>query len=413
MTLPIAAVSAVAQTQGLTNREAELLRRLETLERRIQELEKAPQAASAAPAATPATSPPSAPAPTIAAPPWAAAIQPPATIALPPAGALQPGPPVISVEEAQRQTARAVANERAKAAGKVPKVQQDADLQAAFIFRDSIPTLNKQQFEVSSELSYRAVTTALQTERSALTINALRLGLTDGVELNIRLPAYITERQTQIGPGALLGREVQGIGDVGVGLSAVVFKPTYLYPGIALSTGIGLPTGVSPYEFRNYAPGLDPRSVFEAIQSRGHYTAEGQLTIFKTFDPLVLFASLKTDYSFSREIDGYLVEPGWRYGGTIGFSFAVSEFTTLGFQLTGQFDQAIAVSGTVNDPRSPFFGTRFERNKVRGLTPEAWIARVAAVQRLDVGLYAEPFVAFGLTDTSPDLQVGVGMRKRF
>ena len=132
------------------------------------------------------------------------------------------------------------------------------------------------------------------------------------------------------------------------------------------------------------------------MQSRGVWAALGNLQFYKTYDPVILFFGFGGQYSFEREVDGHTVQPGFRVTYNAGLSFALSEYTTLGYQISGAIEQPLIVDKTAL-PQQPneYFRSRF-----------------AVIQRLDTDLYLEPSVTTGLYNAG-DLTFGITLRKRF
>ncbi len=110
------------------------------------------------------------------------------------------------------------------------------------------------------------------------------------------------------------------------------------------------------------------------------------------------------NYALAREFEGNTFEPGLRYLYNAGLSLALSEHTTLGFQVSGSFER-------------PFKSTirTYNDGSVRTFVDpalETARARFVVIQRLDEGLYIEPSLTMGLTDDTPDMTLGLGLRKR-
>ncbi len=86
-----------------------------------------------------------------------------------------------------------------------------------------------------------------------------------------------------------------------------------------------------------------------------------------------------------------------RYSANVGFSFALTEKTTLAFQTIGFYQPNLKVSGVVT-PQS---------------YQEQYIARGALTVRVLDNTWVEPSIATGLTNESPAMNVGVTFRKRW
>jgi hypothetical protein len=133
------------------------------------------------------------------------------------------------------------------------------------------------------------------------------------------------------------------------------------------------------------------------IQTGGHWIPRTVIQFYKTTDPLVLFAGVGVEYGIPKSFGGIKVEPGLRYTYNVGFGFALSERSTLGFSLNGSLSDRKKVGGV------------FVPNSVA----ETMSARLTLIQRLADNFWIEPSVTVGLTDDTPDVSVGLTLRKRF
>ena len=278
--------------------------------------------------------------------------------------------------------------------------------QGSFVFRDSAPTLNSRKFEYSIDANYTRNVGQTQFDRLALASVTARYGLGYGFEGAVLLPYYMGQRTTVIGiVGQEVNETVQSIGDVQVQLSRQLWGQGAGYPGASLMVGMVAPTGKYPYKAFGLTRGsneqADPRSPFSPLMaSRGHWAAISNLQFFKTFDPVIVFFGLGTDYAFEREIDGHDAQPGLRLTYNAGFSLALSEYTTLGAQYLGSLEKPLKVDGqTVASLTS---STLFEGAR----------ARFLVVQRLGEGIYLEPSLVLGLTNDIPSYTAGLTFRRR-
>ena len=273
----------------------------------------------------------------------------------------------------------------------------DKSVASSFLFRDSAPTLNKQQFEVSQELSYTRNETQLQHDRSLLSVTSLRYGIVEGVEVGLTIPAYASQRSTQLDP--VYRDDIRALGDISLQATTSLWKPALWYPGAALATGVTLPTATqSPYLiFPTLAPGQDPRNPLATILGQQHWAGSGLIQFFKTFDPVVLFMGFGTQYTFSRDIGNFRIQPGMRYIYNFGLSVALSEYSTLGFSFIGSLDEPLKLNGV---------------NAGTGASEQAR-ARFVLVQRVNPDLFIEPSITHGLTNSTPAVTMSLGARQRF
>jgi hypothetical protein len=256
--------------------------------------------------------------------------------------------------------------------------------------------MKKGQVETSLDANYIRSNGFLQNDRIAIGSATVRYGIMDGLEISASVPRYHSVRTTQITPYEENRGPVDAIGGASLGLSYSLLNQTPDWPGLAVSvTGIYPGTEV-PYG-SDFKPGQNPIDILRSVQSSGHWGIGANLVAYKIVDPLLVFAGAGPTYYFPRHFAGYNIEPGIRYTANMGFSFALSEKTTLAFQTIALYQPKMKVQG-IYAPQS------FQ---------EQYVARFAATQRIIENLWVEPSVALGLTKDSPDLNLGMAVRKRW
>lgn len=272
------------------------------------------------------------------------------------------------------------------------------------VIRQNAVVLNPRGIEISTEMEYASRRSALQQDRGFVTNTSIRYGALRWLELSLTIPVGYTERTTTIGPAQDISKVVSGVGDLLVQANAKIVDQTQNWPGVVFSLGGFLPTGPSPYRFANYAfdrPGVaavpNPSNLFYDYYSQGAWGVRTNLQFYKTLDPLILFFGFGADHFFPQTFGSYTVSTGMHYHYNLGFSFAVSESTTLGFTLTGDYLESLKVNG-----RSVFESAS-----------EPTVARLTFIQRIAKQTYAEPAVSFGLNQDAPNFVIGLGLRKRF
>jgi excisionase family DNA binding protein len=130
----------------------------------------------------------------------------------------------------------------------------------------------------------------------------------------------------------------------------------------------------------------------------GHtsYAAGGGLSLVKSFDPVVLFATANYRHTFSRDFaDVTRLEPEERLDVTLGYALALNDTLTISTSVSALF------SG-----ETTFTNATLLRQDVYslqlGLT--SWLAR---------GLYIEPTVSFGLSGPGNNVAFGVTLPYTF
>ena len=124
----------------------------------------------------------------------------------------------------------------------------------------------------------------------------------------------------------------------------------------------------------------------------GHtsYAAGGGLSLVKSYDPVVLFATANYRHTFSRDFaDVTRLEPENRFDVSLGYALALNDTLTISTSVSALF------SG-----ESTFTNATLLRQDIYslqlGLT--SWLAR---------GLYIEPTVSFGLSGPGNSVAIGV------
>jgi len=85
------------------------------------------------------------------------------------------------------------------------------------------------------------------------------------------------------------------------------------------------------------------------------------------------------------------------YTYNLGFSFALSEKSTLGLQINGSYASKLLV----------------DKRRVPASELEPVVVRTSLVQRVFANTFIEPELTAGLTNNAPNLGLAVGLRHRF
>jgi hypothetical protein len=276
--------------------------------------------------------------------------------------------------------------------------------QELFVLRENNVTLKPTAWEAYTDVSYVSRIGLLQTDHAVLGSTSLRYGVLDWLELSATVPYGYASRTSQTGPGTAAKYSFGALGDSTIQANARLLQQSQNWPGVVLSLGVIIPTGPNPYTFANYA--LDsphgiatpnPTNVLRDYFSVGAWGVHSNLQFFKTMDPVILFFGGGVDYLFDQTVDGYYPQQGMRYNYNAGFSFALSDKTTLGFSINGTYENNLLVNGRT----------------VPASSLEPSLARLSIIQRMNKNLFLEPSVAFGLNSYSPNTQFDLGLRARF
>lgn len=279
----------------------------------------------------------------------------------------------------------------------------DAD-QESFVYRENAVTLKPAKVEASTQVGYLHSNGFLQTDRALIASTSLRVGLLDWLEIGATLPAFTGSRSRVVRPFVSRSEAVSGLGDLVIQANMRLHEQTAGTPGVVASVGGILPTGVSPYRFAFYQPlqnrpayNPNPTDLNGNYLSRGAAGLTGNVEVYKILDPIIVFFGAGTQYFFSREIEAHRVQPGPAYTYNLGLSFALSEKSTLGFQINGFYESQLLVDSH-RVPESEF---------------EPIVARVTLIQRVFPQTWIEPELDAGLTSSAPNLGLALGLRHRF
>jgi excisionase family DNA binding protein len=130
----------------------------------------------------------------------------------------------------------------------------------------------------------------------------------------------------------------------------------------------------------------------------GHtsYAVGGGVSLVKSFDPVVLFATANYRHTFSRDfVDVTRLEPEERFDVTLGYALALNDTLSISTSVSGLFSGETSFSN-VTLLRQEVYSLQF------GLT--SWLAR---------GLYIEPTVSFGLSGPGNSVAFGVTLPYTF
>lgn len=179
-----------------------------------------------------------------------------------------------------------------------------------------------------------------------------RYGVTDRLEVNLRIPlVYATGSTTTqpLGPNAQVfspGADAFSIGDIQLGASYQLNSGNNGWPIFIANTLFKTTTGTSPFSTPIYTTS-DPNGLFIAgipkklPTGTGFYTVEPNVTMLIPTSPAVFFANILYGINFSRDVDianrsgapptPATIGPGNFISGTFGVGFAVNDQTSVTF----------------------------------------------------------------------------------
>jgi hypothetical protein len=312
-----------------------------------------------------------------------------------------PEPPPAKASVAASRDSQTAPNPRPPGVGEPGDAPQELN-----VLRENAVTLKPAGIEVSTEADYTRRETQLQNDRAFIATTAVRYGVLNWLELSATIPAGYSVRTSNTSPTTSVTKYLSGIGDLSAQANARIVNETANWPGVVVSLGFIAPTGPNPYYLADYrfnvknagnirAP--NPRNPLIDYFALGSWALHSNVQIYKTVDPIILFAGFGFDHVFPLTEAGYTVNGFNRLSYNLGMSFALSEKTTLGFSFNGVYAPNIKVSGY----------------EVFQSASELALARFTVIQRIVKNVWLEPSISFGVDQDSPDFVIGLGVRARF
>ncbi|MEB6589449.1 MULTISPECIES: hypothetical protein [Pseudomonas] len=193
------------------------------------------------------------------------------------------------------------------------------------------------------------------------------------------------------------------IGDINVGVAYKFLDESETWPDAVATLRIKAPTGKDPYGIKlREVPGNDNLSVPESLPTgNGVWSITPGISLVKTFDPAVLFASLSYTYNMEDSFSDISPQvnskvPGdvklgdsWQIGG--GIAFALNERMSMSFSVSDQFAGKSKIKPDGGDWQSISNSDYNAANFNIGMT-------FAATDNLTI----VPNLSIGLTDDAPD-----------
>ena len=211
-------------------------------------------------------------------------------------------------------------------------------------------------------------------------------GILNNLTLTSRIPLstrYDTQRSLS----------VTDFGDISVGLR---WQPFAYVPGKAtvnLSTSLSTKTGVSPYEINNQT---------RLSTGSGTYSLSTTMSVSKVLDPVVLFGSLGSGYTFEEnglnQVRGgrilKTVQQGQSFSFSGGFSYSLSYDTSLSISTQIGYGTNTTLHFSSGDPVTSPDSLNGSMNFSLGI-------------RVDPKTIMNTSFGFGLTEDASDLSMGL------
>ncbi len=229
----------------------------------------------------------------------------------------------------------------------------------------NVVTLEKSEFRAELELGYALNESRVfgfqETTRTLSAIGTLAYGITDGMELSLALPLIYREQKAESSDATFLDEQHAGLGDVTLGLAATIPVPWVSTTGLV---SISLPTAT------------------DDLGSDGVTTSIG-FNVDKVMQPAFVYGGLAwvRDWGESQDAVGY----------TAGVGFFLNYALSIGAELDGSY-LFNPEQGMPNDMLSLVGRVSYQATPSFGVTPS---------------------VGVGLTESAPDVQLGLRLAWRF
>lgn len=217
------------------------------------------------------------------------------------------------------------------------------------------------------------------TQRSLFVPLTYRYGITDSLQGGVFVPLGWAHSEFAAG-AADFQDSTSPIGDVVVSLSYALPKKCAGDCDLVWTSSLTLPTGDASDLF----------IVPDAQSGNGWLEYSSSILAIQQYDPLTIFGGFGTRYAFQADRAGLDVERGVAFDYRFGVGFGVNENISLSAQFTGSYETELEVEG-------------------RGLpgSDRDLMSLRLALTKAEYDRIIEPFVSFGLTEDSNDVQAGI------
>lgn len=254
-----------------------------------------------------------------------------------------------------------------------------------------------------AELVFVGVTNTTTAVREIVqNSNRFRLGVTDRLEADIRIPyVYRKDRNTDTSTSQKTTIEGNGIGDIDFGLAYQLNQGKNDWPFFVGNLRYKTNNADGPFDVD-----YDSNNVAEELPTgTGFHSVEASLTAIKVSDPAVLFANLGYVYNIGRSIDRTFgdtrvldVDPGNAINASAGMGFSINPDLsfTLGYKHSYVF-KTVQDSQKVSD--SSLSTSESDASNIGALI-------VGANYRINPITSFNMNVELGATREAPDVRVG-------
>ena len=217
-----------------------------------------------------------------------------------------------------------------------------------------------------------------------------RVGLLENLQGFMSIPIGWSGRSVTAG-NSKTGSDAYGIGDLGLGLTRVMWAPEKSKTRILGFLQASAPTG-------DDAIALSQQSRNAGLGA-GYWTLTAGGNMSQSLDPVVLFGSLGYTYTFSTRINsGERIDVGNTFFYRTGVGYAINPNVTI----SASFSGASTGSVRINDQKIPAARTEPFSLRIAGSINSPDKKKKSAASK-----NYEPFLRYGLTSLATDVEFGI------
>ncbi|MDF0751011.1 transporter [Marinobacter sp. 71-i] len=233
--------------------------------------------------------------------------------------------------------------------------------------------------DIVSERVKRNQTTAALTTR---------IGLPWDSQLDVRIPYGYSEERRFSADNEETISSADGLGDISLGISHQLLYGEGSWPDILASLRWKSTSGRSPFDVTERNP---------IALGSGYDSINLGLTGVKVVDPLVYFGGANYSWNLSTREDAGRFEPGNSIGFSLGTAIALNLTSSLSFAYDQQFTER----------------SRLDGEAVPGSYLTTGTFSVGGSFAISNSQTADISLGIGVTEDSPDVQIGASMPLRF
>ena len=273
-------------------------------------------------------------------------------------------------------------------------------------------------FTIIPGITFGTVDIRQSTQRGNLGAVTLRYGVTDRMEVNVRVPWLSQSDTIQTAPAdtnaqpITIGPTGSGLGDIEFGTSYQINDGLNDWPVFIANLRVKSDSGRSPFDVPIYTIN-DPQGGFtrglpkELPTGTGFWAIDPGLTVAWASDPAVFFGSLRYIWNIARDVDiqdsaggaptRTNLDPGDGVGINFGVGFSLNEKSSISISY-----EHVRISASRSDGR-----------KITGSDYDTGTFNFGLSYRVSDRMSVNLGVGIGVTDQTPDTRVILRVPIRF